>query len=69
MSAVRPAPRGPRAPVVAYGLALVAVAVLVLLGVVADVAVDLSLVVPLLLLALGALLVVSALVTGLRRRR
>ena len=59
----------PHAPALVYGLVLLAVAVLVVLATAAGVSVDLSLVLPLLLVALGALLVAGAVVTGLRRRR
>ena len=60
---------GPCVSALVYGLALLAVAVLVVLTAAADVSVDLGLVLPLVLVALGALLVAGAVVTGLRRRR
>jgi len=60
---------GPCVPALVYGLALLAVAVLVVLTAAVDVSVDLGLVLPLVLVALGALLVAGAVVTGLRRRR
>jgi len=59
----------PHAPALVHGLLLLGVAVLVVLTAATEVGVDLALVVPLGLVALGALLVVGALVTGLRRRR
>jgi hypothetical protein len=63
-----PTRTGPHTPAVVHGLVLVAVAVLVGLAVLTGVTVDLGLVVPLLVVALGVLLVAGGVTAGLRRR-
>jgi hypothetical protein len=61
-------PGGPAVGTLAWGLVTLAVAGLVLAREVADLRVDLSIALPVGMVALGVLLVVGAVVTGLRGR-
>ncbi|WP_187279807.1 hypothetical protein [Quadrisphaera setariae] len=65
---VEPTPGGPHVPSLVTGLAALLVAVLVGLGVLADVRVDAGAVAAVALVALGGLLVVGGLVAGVRGR-
>jgi hypothetical protein len=59
--------RRPAAPSIAYGLVLAAAAVLTALTVLSRIQVDLSLAVPVAAVAVGAVLLVGGVVSGLRR--
>lgn len=63
-----PEVRGPAVGTLAWGLVTLAVAALLLLREVTDLTVDLSYALPVGMLALGALLVVGAVLTAARRR-
>jgi hypothetical protein len=61
--------RGPHVPTLGLGLVLAGIAAGFGLGQLTDVRVDLGLVLPVGMVALGALLVLGAVLTGLRRGR
>ena len=64
----RPGPAGPHVATVVLGVVLAAVATLVALGELVDIEIDLGLVLPVGMIATGALLVAGALVSGFRRQ-
>jgi hypothetical protein len=61
-------PRGPHVPTICFGIVLGTVALLVGLGQVTSFGVDLSVVLPTAMVVLGSLLLLGALLGGLRRR-